>query len=330
MEVRVLGPVELTMAGRPRQLGGTKQRAVLAMLALHVNKLVSVDHLVDGLWGQAPPESAVNAVQVYISRLRKALRGEQPDSRAAPLRRRSPGYLLELEAEQVDLYRFERLAGEGARAVGTDPERAAGSLRAALGLWRGPPLAEFGDEPFAPPEASRLEEKRLAALEARIEADLAVGRHAELVGELRGLVLQHPLRERLHQQLLLSLYRSGRQGEALAAFRQTRQILAEELGVDPCRALQELEAAILAQDRRLDLIAPPEGPLSAASPTPRAAAALSEPRRQHRGPPRTDTTNPPGSSPPSRRARASTGSACCCPLPGRPLRRSSCRRSSPS
>ena len=155
MEVRVLGPVEVTVGGRACQLGGTKQRAVLVMLALHVNQLVSVDRLVDGLWGQTPPESAVNAVQVYISRLRKTLQAEQPDSRAGPLRRRTPGYLLELEAEQVDLYRFERLAGEGARAVGTEPERAAGSLRAALGLWRGPPLAEFADEPFAPPEASR-------------------------------------------------------------------------------------------------------------------------------------------------------------------------------
>ena len=277
VEVRVLGPVEVSVAGRPLPLGGTKQRAVLAVLALQADRVVSVDRLVDALWGQAPPDSAVNAVQVYVSRLRKTLHTDQPDSPAAILRRRSPGYVLELdEADRLDLHRFERLAGEGVRAVGAAPERAAAILREALDLWRGRPLAEFADEPFAPPEMSRLEEKRLTTLEARIEADLGVGRHAELVGELQGLVGQHPLREGLQHRLMLSLYRSGRQAEALAAYRRTREILAEELGVDPCPALQELEGAILAQDRRLDWIAPlgSPGPMPPSVPRPNSAGPM--------------------------------------------------------
>jgi DNA-binding SARP family transcriptional activator len=261
MDVRILGPLEVRAAGRPLPLGGTKQRAVLAMLALHANQVVSIDYLVDGLWGQASPDSATNAVQVYISRLRKLLHASPREGSAAfVLVRRRPGYLLELDADELDLARFERLAHQGTQALRPAPRLAAAKLREAQELWRGPPLAEFTDEPFAQAESARLEEQRLTVLQARIEADLALGRHAELIGELEALVARQPLREELHQQLLLSLYRSGRQAEALEAYRRVRQTLAEELGIDPGRALQELQAAILAQDGRLDWIPPPDEP----------------------------------------------------------------------
>ena len=261
MDVRILGPLEVRAAGRPLPLAGTKQRAVLAMLALHANQVVSIDYLVDGLWGQASPDSATNAVQVYISRLRKLLHASPREGSAAfVLVRRRPGYLLELDADELDLARFERLAHQGTQALRPAPRLAAAKLREALELWRGPPLAEFTDEPFAQAESARLEEQRLTVLQARIEADLALGRHAELIGELEALVARQPLREELHQQLLLSLYRSGRQAEALEAYRRVHQTLAEELGIDPGRALQELQAAILAQDGRLDWIPPPDEP----------------------------------------------------------------------
>jgi DNA-binding SARP family transcriptional activator len=260
MEVRILGPLEVRAMGQPLPLGGTKQRAVLAMLVLHANQVVSIDDLVDGLWGQAPPDSATNAVQVYISRLRKLLQADPREGSAHLLVRRRPGYLLKLDADELDLARFERLALQGTQALLAAPGLAAAKLREALGLWRGAPLAEFVDEPFAQAERARLEEQRFAVLQARIDADLALGRHAELVGELEVLVARQPLREELHQQLLLSLYRSGRQAEALEAYRRVRQTLTEELGIDPGRALQELQAAILAQDRRLDWTPPPNEP----------------------------------------------------------------------
>ena len=270
MEVRILGPLEVWAAGRPLPLGGTKQRAVLAMLVLHANQVVSIDYLVDGLWDQAPPDSATNAVQVYISRLRKLMHADPAEDPAAfVVVRRKPGYLLELNADELDLARYEWLTHQGTQALRAAPGLAAAKLREALGLWRGPPLAEFTDEPFAQAERARLQEQRLTVVQARIEADLALGRHAELVGELEALVARHPLREELHQQLLLSLYRSGRQAEALEAYRRVRQTLAEELGIDPGRALQELQAAILVQDRRLDWTPPPHEPtLTLGEPTP--------------------------------------------------------------
>jgi DNA-binding SARP family transcriptional activator len=261
-----------------------KQRAVLAMLVLQSNQVVAIDHLIDGLWGQTPPDGATNVIQVYISRLRKTLHAAfaegssgwsrgQADRRegqaAAVLVRRTPGYLLHLDADELDLDRFQRLTDQGAQALRGAPELAAVRLRQALSLWRGPPLAEFTDEPFAQAQIVWLEERRLAALQARIEADLALGRHAELVAELQALVAEYPLQEGLHQQLLLSLYRSGRQAEALAAYQRTRTLLAEELGIDPGRALQELQSAILAQDARLDWTPPPSQPTpTPAEPTP--------------------------------------------------------------
>jgi DNA-binding SARP family transcriptional activator len=261
VQIQVLGPLEVRAAGGLLALGSVQQRAVLAMLALQLNEAVTTDSLVEGLWGDRPPAGAINTVQVYVSRLRKALQpataAEQAD--AAVLRRRGVGYLLELDPEQVDLYRFRRLAREGTQALPAAPARATSLLREALGLWRGQPLAEFADLPFAQTELPALEQQRLAAVEARLKADLALGHHAGSVGELEALVVRYPLHEGLHGMLMLSLYRCGRQAEALEAYRRARRILAEELGIDPGRALRELEAAILTHDRCLDWT-PPAGP----------------------------------------------------------------------
>jgi DNA-binding SARP family transcriptional activator len=259
VEVRILGPLEVVVhAGTPLALGGTKQRAVLAMLALRVNQVVSLDFLVDGLWGTEPPTDPTNVVQVYLSRLRKALRPRgTDDSLDGQVLRRKPGYLLQLDPEHLDLHRFERLAREGRHALPAAPESAAATLNEALRLWRGLPLAEFTEEPFARNEIPRLEEQRLTALAARIEADLALGRHAQLVAELEELTSRYPLHEGLRGQLILSLYRSGRQAEALAAYRRAREALADELGIDPGRELQDLEAAVLAHDPHLDWTPPP-------------------------------------------------------------------------
>ena len=268
MDLRILGPLEVQVAGGTLALGGVKQRAVLAMLALHLDEAVPSDVLVDGLWGEHPPASAVNTLQVYVSRLRRVLQAEDaPDHPGvAVLQRRGPGYVLDLDPERLDLRRFQRLVREGTQALRAAPARASGTLREALGLWRGQPLAEFVEEPFARAEIPHLEQLRLGALEACLEAELVVGRHVQLVSELEYLVAEHPLHEGLHGMLMLSLYRSGRQAEALGAYRRARRILAEALGIDPGRALRELEAAILAHDPGLDWTPPP------AEPTPRITA----------------------------------------------------------
>ena len=265
MDLRILGPLEVRVAGGALGLGGVKQRAVLAMLALHLDEVVPSDVLVDGLWGEQPPASAVNTLQVYVSRLRRVLQAEDDPDRAgvAVLQRRGPGYVLDLDPERLDLHRFQRLVREGTEALRTAPARASGTLREALGLWRGQPLAEFVDEPFARAEIPRLEQLRLGALEACLEAELALGRHAQLVSELEYLVAEHPLHEGLHGMLMVALYRSGRQAEALGVHRRARRILAEALGIDPGRALQELEAAVLAHDPGLDWTPPPEEPTPA-------------------------------------------------------------------
>jgi DNA-binding SARP family transcriptional activator len=212
MEFGLLGPLEVRCQDGPLALGRRKQRALLALLLLHANRTVARERLIDELWGESAPETAVTSVQVYVSRLRKSL----PEG---VLLTRPPGYVVQVEPEQVDLLRFERLVAE---ARGAAPALAAALLHEALELWRGPPLAEFGEEPFARVEAARLEELRLAALEDRIDADLALGRHADLVGELDALVSAHPHRERLRAQLMLALYRSNRQAEALEAYRAAR------------------------------------------------------------------------------------------------------------
>src|SRR5215211_2255063 len=224
MEFRLLGPLEVLERDRVLMVGGGKQRALLAVLLLHANQVVSTDRLLDDLWGSSPPATAAKSIQLYVSRLRKEL-GE------GRLVTRPPGYVLRLERSELDVARFEQLVGEARVA---DPERAARKLREALDLWRGPPLADLAYEPFAQPEISRLEELRLDALELRIEADLAAGRHTQLVGELEALVAEHPLRERLWRQLMLALYRSSRQAEALEAYRGARRVLSEELGRASC------------------------------------------------------------------------------------------------
>ena len=249
IEFRILGPLEASRHGQPLELGAAKQRALLVLLLLRAGEVVSTDRLIDALWGERPPPSALNSVHIYVSQLRKALGNGR-------LQTHGRGYLLALEPEQLDLARFERLLGDGRDLLAAgEPDRAAGALRAALGLWRGPPLSDVAFEPFAQGEIARLEELRLAALEERIEADLARGRHAELVPELEGLIREHPLRERLRAQLMLALYRSGRQSEALDAYQQARRLLSAELGLEPGRTLRELEAAILRQDAQLH--APP-------------------------------------------------------------------------
>ncbi len=243
LEFRILGPLEVLDDGRPIALGGQKQRALLALLLLDAGRVVSIDRIVDALWGERPPKTAPTSLQNFVSHLRKALGADI-------LVTRPPGYLLRIAPEQLDLERFRMLVDAAKRSP--VQERAA-KLRQALTLWQGPPLADFALEAFAQPEIGRLEELHLAAIEERIEAELAVGAHAELVGELESLVEEHPLREGLRRQLMLALYRSGRQAEALQVYHDARRVLVDELGIDPSRSLQQLHGAILRQDAELDL-----------------------------------------------------------------------------
>ena len=242
LEFRLLGPLEARLENRTLPLGGRRQRGLLALLLLRANEVVSRDRLVDELWRDHAPETAANALAALVSRLRRVLP-------ANVLVTRSGGYEASVELDAIDVFRFQRLADEGGRALASgDAAEAADRLRSGLALWRGPPLADFTYEPFAEPVIRRLTEIRLAAVENRIDADLALGRHGELAGELQSLVQDHPLRERFRGQLMLALYRSGRQAEALEVYRDGRQALLDELGIDPSPALQELERAILRQD----------------------------------------------------------------------------------
>jgi predicted ATPase/DNA-binding SARP family transcriptional activator len=240
MHFGILGPFEVADdQGRELALGGQKQRAVLAILVLHAGEVVSSDRLIDELWGEYAPATAAKTIQVYVSNLRKALGG-------GVLVTRRSGYTLVREGVEVDVDHFESLAGAGRRALREgDPREAADSLRAALGLWRGAPLSDFRYEPFAQDEIARLEEVRAVALEDRIDADLALGEHRALVGELEFLVRAHPLRERVCGQLMVAMYRSGRQAEALEIYQTTRAQLVEELGLEPGPALSGLQAQIL-------------------------------------------------------------------------------------
>src|SRR5581483_770574 len=251
MEFRVLGPLEAWHGGRKIPLGSRKQRAVLAILLLRANEVVSPDALIDELWGEHAPPSAPHTLQAYISRLRTTLRRSGVDG---VLVTRPGGYLLRVGFDELDLHRFDRLVDEGRRALAAGSfDRAADRLHVALQLWRGSPLADLAFEPFARVDAERLEERRLGVLEDRLEAELAGGAHARLVPELEGLVAQHPLRERFREQLMLALYRSGRQADALDAYRDARDYLVDELGLEPSRKLRALERAILEQDDALEL-----------------------------------------------------------------------------
>jgi DNA-binding SARP family transcriptional activator len=253
MDFQILGPLEVRREGRPVSLGAAKQRVLLAILLLHANEVVSRDLLIDGLWGSHPPATASNAVQVYVAQLRKALEpGRAKGSPTEVLLTRPGGYSLHVEAGAVDAEHAERLSAQGSsRLAAGDPGAAAPLLHEALDLWRGPPLADFTYEPFAQAEIARLEELRLSTLEERLEADLALGRHGSAIGELEALVRDHPLRERLRGQLMLALYRAGRQAEALETFRDARRVLTDELGIVPGPELQRLEGAILRQDPEL-------------------------------------------------------------------------------
>jgi predicted ATPase/DNA-binding SARP family transcriptional activator len=254
VEFRILGPLEVWSGDRRVAVPGAAQRALLLALLLRANTPVSVDRLVDDLWGEDAGAGPVKRLQVGISRLRRALStGTEGGDGPAVLDTESGAYVLRVGPEQVDATRFERLAGEGKRALaGGEGARAAATLREALGLWRGPALADVAFEPFAQAEIARLEELRQVALEDRIDADLARGGHREVVGELRAMVAEQPARERLRAQLMLALYRCGRQVEALDAYREAREWMAEELGLEPGPTLRRLQQAILRQERALE------------------------------------------------------------------------------
>src|SRR3954454_17758159 len=247
MEFRILGPLEVHGELGAQALGAIKPRAVLAVLLLHPTQPVSAERLALALWGEEAPADATRTVQVYVSRLRKAL--GNPEALATT----PAGYRLRVRPGELDAERFERGVEAGRRALAAgEPGRASELLRAALGLWRGPPLAELEFQPFARVEIARLEEQRLAALEARVDAELAMGRQAALLGELQGLVTEHPTRERLAATLMLALYRDGRQAEALEVYRDARRALVEQAGVEPGPELQRLHRAVLDQDVSLE------------------------------------------------------------------------------
>ena len=251
MEFVVLGPLEARIDGRTLALGGPKQRALLALLLLNANGVVSRDRLVDELWGERAPPSAQRSLDTYVYRLRMLLGADR-------IERRPPGYLLRVEPGELDLERFELLLEEGrVAAAAGNAATARTRLTEALALWRGRALADLENEPLASSVAGRLEERRLLAEEARIDAELELGGGTELVGELERLVAEHPFRERLVDQLMLSLYRAGRKSDALAAYQEFRRRYAAELGLEPSRELRELERRILEQDAGL---APPQPP----------------------------------------------------------------------
>jgi DNA-binding SARP family transcriptional activator len=241
LEFRILGPLEVWDGEKTLELGGQRQRAVLALLAIHVGEVVPSERLITYLWGESPPPTAATSLQNAVSQLRKTLGADV-------LETRTPGYALKADKEAVDARRFEQLVNEARSA---EADRRADLVGEALQLWRGPPLADFAYEGFAQNETARLEELRLTALEERIEAQLELGAAAELVGELEQLVRENPLRERPRGQLMLALYRSGRQAEALQAYQDARRMLVDELGIEPTPSLQQLHASILRQESAL-------------------------------------------------------------------------------
>jgi class 3 adenylate cyclase/tetratricopeptide (TPR) repeat protein/DNA-binding winged helix-turn-helix (wHTH) protein len=258
MEFRILGPLE-ALEGRQRvALGGSKRRAVLALLLLHANETLGTDRMIDELWGEQPPAAAAKTLQVHISRLRKAL-GDGPGASDVVVTR-AHGYELQLDLEHLDAHRFERLLAEGRSELDAGrPDAALTPLEQALSLWRGRPLADLAYEPFAQTEIARLEELRAAANERLIEAKLMLGRHVEVIGQLETLVDEYPYREGLRAQLMLAFYRADRQADALQAYQDARRALVEELGIEPGERLRELERGILAHDPGLAVgVAPPE------------------------------------------------------------------------
>ena len=266
MDFRILGPLEVWDGDRELSLGGGKQRALLALLLIHPNESLSTDRLIDELWDEQPPQTAGKALHNYVSQLRRMLGDDR-------LQTQPRGYALRVRPGELDVDGFRQQFEEGRRAQAAgDPERAALLLREALALWRGSPLADFTYEAFARDEIGRLDELHLSALIERIDADLALGRHVDVIGELETLVAQHPAQERLRGQLMLALYRSERQAEALQVYQDARRVLVEELGIEPSQALQRLEQSILTQDTAIEL------PVSE-RPRPTVADARSSSRR---------------------------------------------------
>ncbi|WP_214324857.1 AfsR/SARP family transcriptional regulator [Nonomuraea sediminis] len=249
MEFRLLGPVEVVIADEPVAIASARQQIVLTMLLLEANQVVPVSRLVDALWDDRPPRTARSQVQICVSGLRTLL---NTDDRGEILQTRPPGYLIRVEDDELDLRRFERLVARAAEVAAAQPAEAVRDLRAALALWRGPAASGVRSE-IVQAAATMLGESRLAALEQCLQLELDLGNHHEVVGELTGLVAEHPLRERFRGQLMLALYRSGRQAEALEVFRQTRRTFVDELGLDPGQDLQNLERAILTRDPELEL-----------------------------------------------------------------------------
>ena len=248
MEFRVLGPLEVVDRGRSVALARTKERTVLALLLLRANELVSCDRLIDEIWGERAPASARHTLEAYVSRLRATLVGHGSEL----IESRAGGYVIHVAPEQLDAKRFERLLEEGQRALDVGSfEDADEKLREALALWRGGVLSDLVFEPLPAAEVARIEELRLVASEAQVEAALALGHDGVLVAELHALVSRYPLRERLRAQLMLALYRLGRQAEAIDAYLQGKELLAEQLGVDPDPELQRLYARILSHDTTL-------------------------------------------------------------------------------
>jgi DNA-binding SARP family transcriptional activator len=274
VEFRVLGPLEVADAAGPVALGGPRERALLCALLLRANRVVTTDQLVEELWSGRPTPTAASAVRVYVSHVRRAL-GSQADD-APSVESRASGYVLTLDPARIDAHCFEEAVTAARGVLAPAPADAARALSAALELWRGPAYADVLDLGFAAAESARLEELRLHAVEDRIDAELALGRHDALAGELQGLVRDHPLREQLTAKLMLALYRSGRQSEALRAYTSTRTVLGEELGIEPGPALQELERAVLAHDEALAWVpdGTPGGPAPRALPLPPAVSGV--------------------------------------------------------
>jgi DNA-binding SARP family transcriptional activator len=255
MDFRVLGPLEVVGEEGRLPLGGPKQRAVLAHLILRAGRIVPADQLIDGLWGDEPPDTARNTLQTYVYRLRKVL-GE------GKLEGSDGGYVLRAGPDEVDAARFEAMVREAKSLAASDPRTAAARLTGALALWRGPALGDLADEPSLRGEIARLEELRLSATERRIAAEIATGAHSTVVSELEALTAAYPLRERMWASLMLALYRSGRQAEALSTYQRARDVLTDELGTEPSPELRGLHEQILRQDPGLG----PRGARSARGP----------------------------------------------------------------
>ena len=274
----VLGPFEVLLDGKSVDLGPRKQRAVLAALTIEANRVVSLDRLIDELWGEEPPAQAIGTLQAYVSNLRRVLEPNRtPREPPKVLVTQSPGYVLRVPEGALDSTRFEALAAEGRGLLAEDPSAARLLLDEALALWRGSALADFAFESFAQAEVARLDELRLVAQEDRFQADLDLGAHDAVVPQLEAAVSANPLRERLTGMLMLALYRAGRQADALGAYQTARNMLVEELGIDPGPSVRRLESDILAQAPSLDWRSPGGETVTVAPAQPAPVAPTSEP-----------------------------------------------------